>query len=341
MAISIFLAYARKDELLVTKLENYLTRILQENNFSIHKCEISQIDRGDDLSLSTADLILLLVSPDFLDSDYCYRSEMAQVMKRYERNEAQIIPIILRPVYWGRTPFSQLQALPENTKPITLSDDQEATFGEIALAISTIAKNKGVGKESDGARKGEPETIKVLFVLSNPRGSDDLRLSIEMRAIQEALPSNSKRERIQSRILSAATVSDLRRAMLDESYQIVHLIGHGASDGFMLKSSWEERSYRVPLEALAVLFGGYYQTLRCVILNACYPLPTSKSISLGISVVIAMSETIHNQTSIEFLHGFYNAIDAGMDIERAYREGLNAVRLASLDHDTLALLLRE
>ena len=157
MAINIFLAYARKDELSVRKLENSLTRILQENSFSIHTCEIGQINREDDLSLSTADLILLLVSPDFLDSDYCYRTEMAQALERSKQNEAHIIPLILRPVYWGRTPFSRLQALPENAKPIALSDDQEATFGEVALTISTIVRNKGVWKESDESRKDKKE----------------------------------------------------------------------------------------------------------------------------------------------------------------------------------------
>jgi len=190
------------------------------------------------------------------------------------------------------------------------------------------------------AQPQQAETTNALFVLSNPRDSDPLRLNTEMRAIEEALRLSQHRERIQSRTLLAATANDLRRALLEKPYQIVHLAGHGTSDGFVLEDDlgWP---HMVSQEALAEHFSIYRQTLRCVLLNACYTLAIGQRIALGIPYAIAMSGSIHDLAAIEFSRGFYDAIGAGTDIERAYFEGMSAVRFAGLDHNFLALLLQE
>ena len=67
--------------------------------------------------LNNAQIILLLVSPDFMDSDYCYGVEMKRAIERHERKEARVIPIILRPVYWQGI-LGKLQALPTDGKPV-------------------------------------------------------------------------------------------------------------------------------------------------------------------------------------------------------------------------------
>jgi WD40 repeat protein len=71
--------------------------------------------------LNTAQIILLLVSPDFMASDYCYSIEMQRAIERHEQGEAQVIPIILRPVYWQDV-LGKLQALPTDGLPVTDPD---------------------------------------------------------------------------------------------------------------------------------------------------------------------------------------------------------------------------
>src|SRR6266702_3987265 len=90
--IKIFFCYAREDNTLVRTLEK---------------------------QLNTSQVILLLISPDFMDSEYCYGVEMKHAMGRHERGEACVIPIILRPVYWQGAPFGKLQALPTDARYIT------------------------------------------------------------------------------------------------------------------------------------------------------------------------------------------------------------------------------
>ena len=64
-------------------------------------------------------MILLLISADFLASDYCYGIEMQRALQRHQANEARVIPILLRSVDWKGAPFEHLQALPTGAKPIT------------------------------------------------------------------------------------------------------------------------------------------------------------------------------------------------------------------------------
>jgi hypothetical protein len=59
-----------------------------------------------DAHLMEAQVILLLISPDFLASDYCYGVEMQRAIARHATQEAQVIPILLRPVDWEDAPFA-------------------------------------------------------------------------------------------------------------------------------------------------------------------------------------------------------------------------------------------
>ena len=104
-----------------------------------------------DIHLNTAKIILLLISPDFIASDYCYSIEMEHAMKRHECNEARVIPVILRPVYWQKAPFSKLQVLPTDAVPVTSRNwhDLDEAFFCVAEGIRKVI-------QPEGAIKGSP-----------------------------------------------------------------------------------------------------------------------------------------------------------------------------------------
>jgi WD40 repeat protein len=91
-----------------------------------------------DQRLNTADIILLLISPDFIASNYCYSVEMKRALKRHEAGEARVIPIILRPVDWQVLPIGELQALPTGGKPITMWEKREKAFLDVAQGIRRV-----------------------------------------------------------------------------------------------------------------------------------------------------------------------------------------------------------
>ena len=104
------------------------------------------INAGDDWkqqiddNLNTATVILLLISADFLASDYCYEIEMQRALERHNAGEARVIPVILRPVDWRGAPFGTLQALPANAKPITLWTNRDEAYANVAQGVRRLLK---------------------------------------------------------------------------------------------------------------------------------------------------------------------------------------------------------
>ncbi|HEY4035927.1 MAG TPA: toll/interleukin-1 receptor domain-containing protein [Ktedonobacteraceae bacterium] len=137
--IELFCASAHPDERWRQQLDIHLS--LMHRQGLIATWYDRQITAGTewaqaiDVHLNSASVILLLISPDFFASDYCYGIEMKRALQRHQTNEARVIPILLRPVDWKGAPFAHLQALPTNTKPITTWNNQDEAFADVAAGI--------------------------------------------------------------------------------------------------------------------------------------------------------------------------------------------------------------
>lgn len=90
--------------------------------------------------MNTADIILLLVSSDFIFSKYCWDIEVTKAIERHEVGEACVIPIILRNVDWQSAPFAKLQALPKNAQPVKSWNNQDDAFTNVAQGIKFAAE---------------------------------------------------------------------------------------------------------------------------------------------------------------------------------------------------------
>ncbi len=110
-----FYSYDYRDEYYRNELEKHL--IILSRQGLITTWHNRKIIAGNDWSdevkahLDSADIILLLVSPDFLASDFCYEFEMKRALERHNTGDAFVIPILVRPVDWEHTPFESLSSL--------------------------------------------------------------------------------------------------------------------------------------------------------------------------------------------------------------------------------------
>ena len=142
VAAKIFFSYAHTDESLRIELEKHLAALRRAG--LIEAWHDRKIGAGSDWrveideNLRSADVILLLISSDFLASDYCYGVELEVAMQRHRRGEAVVIPIILRPVDWSGTRFAVLQALPRDARPVTAWPNRDEAFAQIALALREV-----------------------------------------------------------------------------------------------------------------------------------------------------------------------------------------------------------
>lgn len=138
-AIEVFFSYSHKDEKLRDELEKHLTILKRQGMISgWHDRKITAGKEWEgqiDAHLNTAGLILLLISADFLFSNYCYDVEMNRAMERHEAKEARVIPVILRACSWRGSPFGKLQALPPNGKPVRSWKSRDEAFYAVAKGI--------------------------------------------------------------------------------------------------------------------------------------------------------------------------------------------------------------
>jgi len=88
--------------------------------------------------LDTSDIILLLVSPNFIQSDYCYSIEMQRALERHRGGAVHVIPIILRPCDWKAMPIHALQALPESGRPISHWRNRDDAFQNVVKGIRQV-----------------------------------------------------------------------------------------------------------------------------------------------------------------------------------------------------------
>ncbi len=118
--------------------------------------------RGEiDKHLDSADIILLLISADFVDSDFCYSVEMKRAMERHDAGEAAVIPILLHPCDWQSAPFGKLNALPGG-EPISLRQNHEQALHEVAKGVRVVVEGM------IAARSAEQPPPPVTEVVSAP-----------------------------------------------------------------------------------------------------------------------------------------------------------------------------
>jgi hypothetical protein len=189
-ALSVFISYAHKDELWLHELVKHLS--LLKRGGLISAWYDRQIVPGTnrtqviDEQLEQASIILLLISPDFMVSDYCYQIEMQRALERHEAGNARVIPIIMRPVDWEGAPFAHLQALPTDSKAVTTWSNQDEAFVDVIAGIRRAIENLSLLSVSTSRA-----ALPVIWNIPYPRnpcfiGRDDLleRLYTQLQAGQ-------------------------------------------------------------------------------------------------------------------------------------------------------------
>lgn len=92
--------------------------------------------------LETSELFLLLVSPDFLASNYCYEREMTVALERHRVGAAQVVPIIIEPCDWESTPLRELKALPRDGKPVSEWTNSNNAFLDVVQELRRLVNDE-------------------------------------------------------------------------------------------------------------------------------------------------------------------------------------------------------
>lgn len=146
--LKIFCSYAQKDKSLMERLHTHM-RILELNGVSIWGMHTmlpgTNWGQERDSYLHAANIVLLLISADFISSPEQYQKEALPAIERHNKGEAHVIPIILRAVRWQGTPFGNLHPLPADGKPITDPSwkTRDHAFLDVVLGIQRVINDGG------------------------------------------------------------------------------------------------------------------------------------------------------------------------------------------------------
>ena len=142
--VKLFYSYSHKDENLRKELVNHLTILERQGVLaSWHDRDIeagAEWNQEIERHLNESQIILLLISSDFIASPFCWDNEMACAMERHEASKAVVIPIILRSCDWKGAPFGKLQGLPKDMKPVNEWSNRDQAFTNVAQGIRKVAE---------------------------------------------------------------------------------------------------------------------------------------------------------------------------------------------------------
>jgi hypothetical protein len=150
--VKAFISYSHRDAWALERLHTHLSMLRRDG--LIQEWFDREILAGGDLDseigeqLEDSEIFLLLVSPDFLASDYCYEQEMARALKRHEAGEARVIPIIIEPCDWKASPLGRLKAVPRDGKPVTEWANQNNAFLDVVTELRRVIENGNVAAPS-------------------------------------------------------------------------------------------------------------------------------------------------------------------------------------------------
>lgn len=154
-----FISYSHKDAGALDRLHTHLAMLRREGAieawFDREILAGGELDAEISAQLESCELFLLLVSPDFLASDYCVEREMQRALERHAAKNARVVPIIIEPCDWTASPLRQLKALPRDAKPVSEWTNENNAYLDVVNEIRRILRSD---RRSDGPMASDAAT---------------------------------------------------------------------------------------------------------------------------------------------------------------------------------------
>jgi hypothetical protein len=218
MAWRVFYSYSHKDADLRERLGTYLAPLKQQRKIS--EWTDRKIEPGANwdseikAQLNSADLILLLVSADFLASEYCFGVEVEKALIRLKRGEVKVVPILLRPCLWEESRFSELQIIPRNEKAITSWVSVDEAIKDVASEIRNLVSEPPPTQPKSSAEAREPHRLDSSLDLV--RGQIRSYANLYERTRQRMRASSERTQRMEQIFKKMCGIATASYPLLDE-----------------------------------------------------------------------------------------------------------------------------
>ncbi len=281
-----------------------------------------------DHQLKFADIVLLLVSSDFLASKECHKIKV-----KAAEMEKILIPILLRPcLYEYDEVIQKVSVYPIEsgaTKAVSTWDNQDEALTMVVRGIM-----EGVKKFNNLKR--------ILFLSSDPKNVTKLDVTKEKERIKNALGEAYHKYDFYFDVLEHTTINSLIYKLLNLHHHpyIIHFSGHGSKEKGLVFENESGNYQLVEGKPLAELFEHVARKTECVILNACHSKVQGKEMIQYMNYAVGMNDRIKDSAAIQFSTSFYMALGSGKTIPEAFDIGKVGVDLGDKgkEHEVLELL---
>jgi hypothetical protein len=311
--IKIFYSYSHKDAELRERLGTYLAPLRQRNviiEWHDRKPEPgADWDAEISTQLDSADLILLLVSADFLASDYCFGVEIEKALTRLKQGATKVVPVLLKPCLWEESRFQNLQIIPRDARAITSWSSVEEAFKDVANEIRNLVSQPPPSPPAAASEDRESSRFASSLELVRDQVRSYARSYEKTR--QRMRPSDDRTHRMEQIFVNM-------RALATASYPLLDELANSPSPGERLAavailqvfSNKEALPFLVGLIRSEKPFIGYHATKALRFAVA----------SLDSSVYPRLMAAIHEaQTAVQSAHVGFNA-DRQRELRSAEQE---------------------
>ena len=352
---NVFISYSHQDAKWLQRLQTHIKPLVRAGK--VKPWDDTQIKPGDlwrdeiDKALADAKVAVLLISADFLASDFVVKHELPSLLAKAQSDGAVILPVVVRASLFKHSDLARFQAVNSPDKPIeSLSKaKQEAVLVEVALAIQDAVQQ--IESETEGGLdnattesqpSAQKQSSKILFLASNPAFTQPLALDREARSIREKLRVAEHRDAFEFITQWAVRPDDLIQYLNEYTPAIVHFSGHGSKEEELILVDDNDNPKPVSKAALESLFRVLKDNIRVVVLNACYSSAQAEAIAGQIDCTIGMNKAIGDKAAIVFAASFYRALGFGRSVQNAFEQGKTALLVEGIaEENTPELILRD
>jgi formylglycine-generating enzyme required for sulfatase activity len=250
--IEVFFSYSREDENLRKKLETHLSG-LRMFGVKLLPWHDRQIEGGSEWEeeiirhMQSAHIILLLISPDFIHSEYCFDKEMPMAIARHDIGEAYVIPILLRPVAaWEEMPFARLQLYPSGGIAVTEWSNQDSAFVNVVNGIKTAVEK--LLQKREQARQAQEQQAQAKL---KQQQQEQERLRAAALRQEQARIAEEARVAEQAKLAEQARIREAERQAENQRQQQARLERVAAADA---KRAEKERQAELHRQQMAADF---------------------------------------------------------------------------------------
>lgn len=350
----VFISYSHKDETWKDRLVTQLKVLEYEGHFATW--DDRGISAGDEWrseieeQLDQAAVAVLLISADFLTSDFIRGQEVPRLLQRRQSEGIRIVPVIVRSCAWKSVSWlAPIQARPRDGKPLAglaehQADEALATLAaEIGALVkatpaSGVAEPRPAGRPSSPAPGPKRERITLLFLAAEPTDGGKINLDEEARDIQQKIRAADHRDAIDFQTRWAVRPDDLLQALNETRPTIVHFSGHGGKGQIYFKGD-DGKARPVTREALKAVFGPFRNDVRLVMLNACFSDEQARALAGVVECAAGMASAIGDRAARVFAASFYRAVGFGHSLRNAFDQGVAALMIEGIPEERKPRLL--